>query len=130
MCYGKMGWKYRLVKEFQLLVMMCHYCIMSILLYHPGSIVMGQNLCCSLKFCMMVLILRPSALPFQPLYPTSGPGQDSAAVKYTHGPCGCPKNHITSTPIAVIGLHIRHGISFVGMPYMWNRGSCTVSGGM
>ena len=81
MCYGKMGWKYRLVKEFQLLVMMCHYCIMSILLYHPGSIVMGQNLCYSLKFFMMVLILRPSALPFQPLYLASGPGQDSAAVK-------------------------------------------------
>jgi hypothetical protein len=94
---------------------------------------MGQNPCSYLKFFFVVFFLRPSAPPFEPSYPTSGTRQDSAAVKCTHGvlagPCGYPKTRVT-TPIAVTGLHMRHGISFVGMPYMLNRGTCAVSGGI
>ena len=65
-CYGKMGWKYRLVKELRLIVMMLYCRIMSILLYHAGSNVMGQNPCTCIKFFFVVLFLRPSAPRFHP----------------------------------------------------------------
>ena len=81
---------------------------------------MGQNPCSSRKFLFVVLFLRPSAPAFQLSYPTNGIGQDSTAVKCTQGvlagPCGCPKTHVTLTPIAVTGPHMRHGIFFTGMP--------------
>lgn len=51
-CNGKMGWKYQLVKEFRLIVMMCRCYIMSILLYHPGGIVMVQNPWIPLSFLL------------------------------------------------------------------------------
>ena len=78
-----MGWKYRLVKEFQLVVMMYHCCIMSILLYHAGSNVMGQNPCTSHKFFFVVLFLRPSAPPFHLSYLTNGTGQDSGCKVFS-----------------------------------------------
>ena len=76
----------------------------------------------------VVLFLRSSAPPFQPSYPTNSTGQDSAVVKCIHrvlaGPRGFHKTHVT-TPIVITGLHMRHGISFIGMPYMLNRGTFT-----